>query len=805
MAGVLLGALMFRGWSLSGHLSDWWPCLLTAIVVAGLVRVAGRLPSNQASLWCAVCATCGVVGGKVLAWDLLGVVDRFQGNDLSLLSNRLERAADLWSSLPVSVRWANGLTWVLTPVLSAVLVPVCSWALQTQSAPSDDSAREVSAGGLPTRVRPAVRWLTLAWLVTVATLLLVRGGGERGGFRLLTDPCDRLPAGNSLLGFSVLLGERPVNAEALPAIEQVEWFSGSVRSDNNFRFLRAGYAFMGAQLAPLFGAERALVVVNVLAWLCCLFATWRLSRCWFDDDLTGCLAVIFAAVGIGFAIHLHATTPHLWSFALYYLGVLVLARAGIIKRRQPWRVQLGLGLLMGFIGLSYNVSVMLLFVYLLSGWRTQRTTHLLMAAGLSLLPRIVWSLLLPALGINVLDVEREYLVRTLEAWIGGWHAGPAAFLQMILHYTLESFLSMESPLILLLGAVGWLTLLRGRRRWFAGLVIAAPVLACTFFAPSAEVRGYVVYGGSIMLFVMAGRLLSLGLRASTMTRRATLLLLFVALGTHAGWGTAHLWGWLGPAKTYFLGWDDGLPVLRHGPTRAISVTGHEPDPAAFGGNSNLVSAGLAVEPASRPVGRKSRLLSILTRLSFLTIIAALCCAVISGRRRRRIAVALVLLVGLGIGELSFQTLSQVAAPWRITESVPVDARGALTYRLQPAAATRDALRAGFSSDSQLELFLQATGPVRISWDADGVSIPVTAVGPSHYAVSSPVAVETAMSATTWTITIENPGPTPVAITGWQRNPLPGRTLVDGADAPRLPAVEFRLRQLSDGFLALAAF
>jgi hypothetical protein len=45
----------------------------------------------------------------------------------------------------------------------------------------------------------------------------------------------------------------------------------------------------------------------------------------------------------------------------------------------------------------------------------------------------------------------------------------------------------------------------------------------------------------------------------------------------------------------------------------------------------------------------------------------------------------------------------------------------------------------------------------------------------------------------------------VAITGWQRIPLPGRTLADGTDAQRLPAVEFRLRDASGGILELAAF
>ena len=52
-------------------------------------------------------------------------------------------------------------------------------------------------------------------------------------------------------------------AEEVPALEQVDWFSGAVRSDNNFRFLRAGYAFLAVHAAPWLGRDAALLVVNV--------------------------------------------------------------------------------------------------------------------------------------------------------------------------------------------------------------------------------------------------------------------------------------------------------------------------------------------------------------------------------------------------------------------------------------------------------------------------------------------------------------------------------------------------------------
>ncbi len=90
----------------------------------------------------------------------------------------------------------------------------------------------------------------------------------RTGFLYFTLPFVPANQMNTLWGFAYMVDGSPVMSETLPAIEQENWFRGAVRSDNNFRFLRAGYAWLAATLFPWLHPPNSLIALNIMA------------RCW---------------------------------------------------------------------------------------------------------------------------------------------------------------------------------------------------------------------------------------------------------------------------------------------------------------------------------------------------------------------------------------------------------------------------------------------------------------------------------------------------------------------------------------------
>ncbi len=87
--------------------------------------------------------------------------------------------------------------------------------------------------------------------------------------------------------------------------------------------------------------------------------------------------------------------------------------------RRPWRVHLAFATYLGLVSLIYNVWLMLALVYVVCGVRRQRWRHL--AAGLLVAGAFapIWRCILPPLGINLLDVEGDYLRRAALAVEGG--------------------------------------------------------------------------------------------------------------------------------------------------------------------------------------------------------------------------------------------------------------------------------------------------------------------------------------------------------------------------------------------------
>ncbi|KAA5543161.1 hypothetical protein FYK55_12830 [Roseiconus nitratireducens] len=780
LTGSLLAAtcaaLLFHGWTVTGNPSDLVPCVLSALLIPATVVIAGRV----ADKWTAAMVFVGSLGSIALGKMLTG----------QTLPNAL--VLD-----PI-----NLLLYGLTPLIATALIvaagPSLLRSLRSPIGPARPTVSDINPIG-------AMRVPVLIWLVVVSAIYLVNNGTDRTGFRMITLPFDAPSGDMSLLGFSVLVDTHPVMAETLPAVEQVSWFAGGVRSDNNFRFLRAGYAFLASQLTPIFDQTTSLLIVNFVSWLGSLALVWHLTLRWTAHQVAASAAVCLASVGIGFGVHINDATPHLTSFALYYLGIVLIDRFEFGETPRPWRTHLVWGLIVGLISLEYNVAQMLLFVYGVVSLKCQRWIHLVAAAVVSLSLRPLWQIILPGLGINVREVEGEYLVRSLDFWQDSFQQGIGTFATDIGYFTIETLTALESPWLLILALVGLVFLANRRQRILCVATVLAPVLACVFFAPTSNSRGYIVYGASLVVFVASGNLFGrFMIRRGSIGKVAALALLAVC-SIQLIWTTAHHRFWTGPAKMFLLGAPKASPLLWTRP-EIESLTGQEPLPIALGGTAAFVDGGAVRTPATEPVPMRSFPLMVLSRVFFVGAILVTVWLILDDRRRRRITTAVAASAFLFCGVMSFARIERQPAVFDL-QALPIAPRETIQYSVRPRADLLDqfAAQSNAATIPQIEFFLGASAPVQLRWLVDGKAIPVRRFENSRWVTDGPIDLKTLRETDSWTFQITNPGDQPIRVRGWQRNSLPERRLDSTLASPVLPGIEIRIRDAESGALRFAAF
>ena len=802
---VLIG-LIFLGHAATGAKFDLLPCLLAVCLVAVVVQVAGRLQGSRSFWLPAAFALGGVLLGKFLASDVAGLVGAVAGRETLGVSNWWETLQRNWNAAPPEVRGVNMSVYVLTPFLAACVVPVCRWLGRSQlifgKPPTPRSPENESPAGAG-QVKPWTLLLAALWASTVIGGHLVFHQPTRTGFLTFSLPVIESNRGNTMWGFAHLVDGAPVMAETIPAAEQVTWFRGQRRSDNNFRYLRAGYAWAAVTLLPWMEPMQSLITFNVLCWVASLICIWIMAREMFQDDLTACFATMLATVGSGYAFHWDAATPHLFSFALYSLGILLLLRTGIHSTSQPWRIHLALGLFLGLVSLVYNVWLMLAFVYGVSGIRRQNFLYMVGCGLIAVAFQGMWQIILPGLGINVVHIEGEYLQRALTYWAEAWQIGVGHFLLQVSGFALEAVTSLDSPVVLLLGGVGLFTV-KTENRLFVLSGIVAPVLACTLFAPAAGARGYIVFSSSCLWFLAAGRLIAVGVRQPGILRWATTGALALALVFQVGWSTAILQGWAGPGITYILGWDEGGDLLLEPQTEVISLTGRDAVPRLWGGSGTPATIH-AHQQVSRSVPERSRILAWLSRWLFWVGGAALCCSVVSDAWKR-----IYFVLGFAGSMLVLTEIALWMPPvdlgyWEMNQACQLRPGESVTTRIDISTDASQRLEEMLrTEETECFLYVPTTGDCEIHWVVNHRDVSLSTAENREARITNPGFLEDTDEAAVWEITVTNRSRTAIWISGWQSTETPGKH-VDQQDAICLPAVEVRVRDRHKGTLKMLAF
>jgi hypothetical protein len=679
-------------------------------------------------------------------------------------------------------------------------------------------------------------WVACVFFLAVSLSATWYCRGERSAWALINvpgDPCSRF----TLLGYNFLLGPDPVMQENEPFVNHVAYLGG-VRGaakdlQGDIYIFRPYYGLFATLLAPLFGIVGAMLAVNWLAWALCAWVTWRLSRKLFADELAALLAVVFVTGGMGMIYHIGDYSPHLLSFATYYLGVYLLYDSGILFERKPFRTHLLLGAYLAVAGLAYPGSTLLTALYILAAVRHNAPRHIAGGVLLAVTSRPLWKVALWLSGVRAPDIEARMLIDELLLWRELLHLPWLAIGRAVAAHVTK-FGLFDSPLVVVLGLLSCFYL-PGRKwsRWFGVAVLGLPLLLSLVAGYGNVISAYPYYGISILVYCWLGCLLARGFRGRRGRQLAAGGCLGLVIASQFAWSTAYLWSGLGPLKTYIAGWPAGLPHFVHHRAEVVSLTGAEETPTLFGGGASLTEAGAHIEESSHELrpGEVSFGAAFGRRLLLCAYLGLMAIAWAGSRRWYLLAGGAVLaaLVSAGLSWATFH-----ARPtFHHLGPVVLPPDGKLTFRAALSPSFLDRLRGGIGPGDSLCFYIPETEEV--ASDA-GLDVSVAA-GPAPLPVAdledpwlrsnqtsawaqrrkvqmagdAPSAVRALEEAGEFTLTMVNRTGRPLPLAGWQCRGLPGRQLVltpageTGAETPGLlPAVEIRLMR-PDGSIKVAGF
>jgi hypothetical protein len=670
-------------------------------------------------------------------------------------------------------------------------------------------------------VRRASRDLKMPWIacgvfLTISLSITVYARNQHSGWILASFPGGYSP-NQTILSFTRLCGQDPIMAEnEMASVEPVAFFSGlkDAAKDQNCYIIRAYNGVFATLLAPLVGVWPALVLVNWLAWAVCAWVAWRLSLDLFQDPLAALLAVIFVAGGIGMVIHISDYSAHLLSFASYSLGVYLLHTRGFLFRQRSLRTHLMMGAYLAVANLVYSNALMLTVVYVLVSLRHNARRHIAAAVLLSLSARPLWKIVLTYLGAQVGDSEVELFQVALKRWGELALQGPLAIGERVAVLVSEFAFFFDSPGVVVLGLFACFYLPRKPElRWFGAAVLGIPLLSLLAWSDFNWSRGYLIYGDlSVWIYCWIGGLLAKGFWGGGRRRLAAALALFLTIGSHFAWSTAHFYHELGPLKAYVEGWPVGLPYFLHPQTQVLSMTGLEPTPTLAGGGASLPQAGAWTRPSELEVGPdavsfRDAFARRLLPFAYLALLAGT--LAYSWPRRLQGGVA-VLVASVLSAFMSAQTMRTLPAFFDFQSSIVLPAAAKMSYGAKFDPSFLERLKMTTEAEDILDFYVP-------QWIAEDE--PPTLAVVSVFAGSTPLSlkesekhylirVENSLSAVqalaeggSIKIELVNSNDRGVLLAGWQRRGLTGRVFEITApvgssieDSPVLPAIEIRLRR-----------
>jgi hypothetical protein len=356
--------------------------------------------------------------------------------------------------------------------------------------------------------------------------------------------------------------------------------------------------------------------------------------------------------------------------------------------------------------------------------------------------------------------------------------------------------------------------------WFGIVVMSMPVVTSFVYtsSPIVTARGYVAYGATVWFFCWLGILLAKGLRNPPVRLLGAFCVVLV-LSSHFAWSTAHMWGWLGPLKSYFFGWDSGRPYVTCPWTDVLSATGFEKTPVFLGGDASFVEAGAyMIEPKVPVAPEKVRFWgACATRLLPFGLFGVLAAAYVNTGRKRLVVLVGVIAALMVSSGLSWKTFRATQVFREVQRAFPMPPSATLRYRVILSPGFVDKVAARKESGDELAVHLlfpgcsPGEGEIEIHVSAGSAELPVQWRDTGWIFRDPELALERMSSSREILVEAVNRAGKGVWVAGWLRRDSPSREFAlvgtNGSllDVPEvLPAVEIRLMR-PNGRLKIAGF
>lgn len=641
--------------------------------------------------------------------------------------------------------------------------------------------------------------------VVISLSILAAASGERSGYvRTFVS----YPTSFGLYGYSFTVNDAPMMAENQFFVDQTLFFAGAgSKFTMYFTSIRPLYAFLATLLAPLTGVIGALAGVNWLSWLAAALVAWRFTKLRTGDNLAALIAVVLVTFGLGFTIHIHDYSPHLFAFALYYAGTLLVFETGVWRESRPWTTHFLIGSFLAVSALAYSTGLTLTLAYALVAARYNRWYHVVGTVAIALSSQTVWTAALNVFnGVisgrwawqTVNTIEQGYMAKSLSMW---WSAlsSPAGFLRLAWDGVLQ-FGGVECPLLIVVAIACWFWQRRSwEQRWFEVVFAGLPVGVGLVYLNYTTTRGYLSFGLTLILYAVIAQSLGVWLRAPGSWRVIGVTGAATVLIAQMAWSTAYFWDYLVPAKMFFgFGFRAWIPqfIDQFGLPVAMSLTDAEPTPILFGGRAPLREAGVyALERLAAP--EYSVKIAIAVRAVLAGYIGLLAIAAVPRAWWRAVAVAIavVWLLPAVVTQAAPLTAPRVVSTF---EGLHVPPQRPWRYSIDLGDEYLNAARAHVADAVSIDFMLVGIHPPFTTRVTDGNGREIASADDGRGVLSSKIGVAAVLDLLTRSkrveVTIDSTNGT--AVFGWQRAGLPGRRLTTAAGAPiaseMAPAFEIRM-------------
>lgn len=641
-----------------------------------------------------------------------------------------------------------------------------------------------------------------------ATLFILHGRDDNSPWSQSTRPLLAVTGSNTLMGFTTTLDGAPFFNENIPFVKQISFFDGHL-SGGDVYLKRSLYSFLAYHITPLFGVLGALLILNIAAYAFAVYLTWRFAWILFIDKITCLIATFFISSGLGFAVHVGDYSAHLLSYSLYFYCVLVLYESKVWAEYQPLRSHLLIGSALGVLYFSYNYGLILLIAYIILSFKHNRILHLLAAALLAALPQVYWKTVFSLANIN--DVESAYFGDAIYRWAAIYQEqGLSGIIYTCLKILVE-LATFDSPALVLSGIVGLFYLgFKDPRTKFIFFISAVTVGMIFVWLTYAQARGYLIYPLTLFCAVAAANLFRQMIAARQALIKAAAIGLCALLAlAHISWNTAHLRSQWGPVNAYIWGIFIAQPFFTFSPPSITkSITGNEPTPRYFNGQSTLAEAGAYVEAAETLHPRErhiavaflAKLFPYLYCIVFLTLVFP---PSINSRYRYILLSVSLLLINMAY---SVHTVSGMWPSVIKTDGYSLRQSSTGHYSIRPSASFVESLKKNFTPGDSLAfvLFSRTNPSPEVYYDCDGKPfsyLRTTQSGNYHIVENASESLNQLSLCSTFNIAILNRVDT--QYDAWQKTNLVGRTFtIDGdpkkgiSTISRLPAFEIRLLDYS---------